>query len=153
MRDPVHAYTHIYENNIVTLWIQNSHMNLIYCVHDLSTIDLAVICKPYIHTHVGMHPPHTHRHTLTHMPTQTHTRTCTCKILAQINSCTLTPTLVNTPTTHTHTHTYIYIYIYTYLPMPSHWQDVTQGQFFKRSSVGLNKEFSFSSTDYLNKAK
>ena len=31
-----------------------------------------------------------------------------------------------------------------YLPTPPLWQDMTQGQFFKRSLTGLNSEFSFS---------
>ena len=42
---------------------------------------------------------------------------------------------------------YIYIYIYIYIhiyPTPPLGQDMTQGQFFKRSLTGLNSEFSFS---------
>ena len=35
-------------------------------------------------------------------------------------------------------------HIYPYLPTPSLGQDMTQGQFFKRSLTGLNSEFSFS---------
>ena len=31
-----------------------------------------------------------------------------------------------------------------YLPTPPFGQDMTQGQFFKRSLTGLNSEFSFS---------
>ena len=34
-----------------------------------------------------------------------------------------------------------------------HKQNVTQGQFFKQSTGGLNSEFSFFKTDCLNKAK
>ena len=33
---------------------------------------------------------------------------------------------------------------YTYLPTPPLEQDMTQGQFFERSLIGLNSEFSFS---------
>ena len=42
---------------------------------------------------------------------------------------------------------YIYIYIHTHTPYlltPLLGQDMTQGQFFKRSSTGLNSELSFS---------
>ena len=35
-------------------------------------------------------------------------------------------------------------YMYIYLPTPPPGQDVTQGQFLKRSLTGLNSEFSFS---------
>ena len=35
-------------------------------------------------------------------------------------------------------------YIISYLPTPPLGQDMTQGQFFKRSLTGLNSEFSFS---------
>ena len=35
-------------------------------------------------------------------------------------------------------------YIYIYLPTSPHKQDVTQGQFLKRSLRGLNSELSFS---------
>ena len=39
----------------------------------------------------------------------------------------------------------IYIYIcISYLPPAPFGQDMTQGQFFKRSITGLNSEFSFS---------
>ena len=31
----------------------------------------------------------------------------------------------------------------SYLPTPLLWQDMTQGQFFKRSLTGLNSEYSF----------
>ena len=34
--------------------------------------------------------------------------------------------------------------IISYLPTPPLGQDMTQGQFFKRSLTGLNSEFSFS---------
>ena len=34
--------------------------------------------------------------------------------------------------------------IYLYLPTPPLGQDMTQGQFFKRSLTGFNSEFSFS---------
>ena len=34
--------------------------------------------------------------------------------------------------------------IHSYLPTPPLGQDMTQGQFFKRSLAGLNSEFSFS---------
>ena len=37
---------------------------------------------------------------------------------------------------------YIYIYIYICIPTSPHEQDVTQGQFLKRSSTGCNTEFS-----------
>ena len=40
-----------------------------------------------------------------------------------------------------------------YLPTPSLWQDMTQGQFCKRSLTGLNSEFSFSKTSRLTKAE
>ena len=46
----------------------------------------------------------------------------------------------------------IYTYIY-YLPTPPLGQDMTQGQFFKRSLTGLNSEFSFSYTTCLTKAE
>ena len=36
------------------------------------------------------------------------------------------------------------IIILSYLPTPLLGQDMTQGQFFKRSLTGLNSEFSFS---------
>ena len=39
---------------------------------------------------------------------------------------------------------YIYIYIYDIYPTAPLRQDMTQGQFFKRSLTGLNSEFSFS---------
>ena len=35
-------------------------------------------------------------------------------------------------------------YAISYLPTPPLGQDMTQGQFFKRSLTGLNSEFSFS---------
>ena len=35
-------------------------------------------------------------------------------------------------------------YFTPYLPTPLLGQDMTQGQFFKRSLTGLNSEFSFS---------
>ena len=35
----------------------------------------------------------------------------------------------------------LYIYIYIYIPTPPLGQDMTQGQFFKRSLTGLNSEF------------
>ena len=38
-------------------------------------------------------------------------------------------------------------------PTPPHGQDMTQGQFFKRSLIGLNSEFSFSWTSCLAKAE
>ena len=44
---------------------------------------------------------------------------------------------------------YVYIYIYIYQPL-HHEQAVIQGQFFKQSLTGLNSEFSFSYTGYLN---
>ena len=44
-------------------------------------------------------------------------------------------------------------YIYIYLPTPPHEQDVTQGQFLKQSSTGLNSEFSFSYTSYQTMVK
>ena len=34
--------------------------------------------------------------------------------------------------------------VLSYLPTPPLGQDMTQGQFFKRSLTGLNSEFSFS---------
>ena len=40
-----------------------------------------------------------------------------------------------------------------YLPTPPIGQDMTQGQFFKRSLTGLNSEFSFSYTSCLTKAE
>ena len=40
-----------------------------------------------------------------------------------------------------------------YLPTPPLGQDMTQGQFFKRSLTGLNSEFSFSYTSCLTKAE
>ena len=40
-----------------------------------------------------------------------------------------------------------------YLPNPPLGQDMTQGQFFKRSLTGLNSEFSFSYTSCLTKAE
>ena len=40
-----------------------------------------------------------------------------------------------------------------YLPTPLLGQDMTQGQFFKWSSTGLNSEFSFSYTSCLTKAE
>ena len=42
---------------------------------------------------------------------------------------------------------------YSYLPTPPLGQDTTQGQIFKRSLIGLNSEFSFSSTSCLTKAE
>ena len=41
----------------------------------------------------------------------------------------------------------------SYLPTPPLGQDMTQGQFFKRSLTGLNSEFSFSYTSCLTKAE
>ena len=41
----------------------------------------------------------------------------------------------------------------SYLPTPPLGQDMTQGQFFKRSLTGLNSEFSFSWTSCLTKAE
>ena len=41
----------------------------------------------------------------------------------------------------------------SFYPIPPLGQDMTQGQFFKRSLTGLNLEFSFSSTSCLNKAE
>ena len=41
----------------------------------------------------------------------------------------------------------------SYLPTPLLGQDMTQGQFFKRSLTGLNSEFSFSLTSCLTKAE
>ena len=38
-----------------------------------------------------------------------------------------------------------YIYLFHIYPTPPLGQDMTQGQFFKRSLTGLNSEFSFSS--------
>ena len=38
-------------------------------------------------------------------------------------------------------------------PTPPLGQDMTQGQFFKRSLTGLNSEFSFSETSCLTKAE
>ena len=43
--------------------------------------------------------------------------------------------------------------ILSYLPPPPLGQDMTQGQFFKRSLTGLNSEFSFSWTSCLTKAE
>ena len=43
--------------------------------------------------------------------------------------------------------------VYSYLPTPPLGQDMTQGQFFKRSLTGLNSEFSFSKTSCLTKAE
>ena len=45
---------------------------------------------------------------------------------------------------------YIWHHIY---PTPPLEQDMTQGQFFKRSLTGLNSEFSFSKTSCLTKAE
>ena len=45
------------------------------------------------------------------------------------------------------------MYIYIYLPTPPHGQDMTQGQFFKRSLTGLSSEFFFSKTSCLTKAE
>ena len=42
---------------------------------------------------------------------------------------------------------------YSYLPIPPLGQDMTHGQFFKRSLAGLNSQFSFSSTSCLFKAE
>ena len=42
---------------------------------------------------------------------------------------------------------------YIYLPTPPLGQDMTQGQFFKRSLTGFNSEFSFSNTSCLTKAE
>ena len=39
-----------------------------------------------------------------------------------------------------------YILEYMYLPTPPHEQDVTKGQFFKWSLIGVNSQFSFSET-------
>ena len=36
--------------------------------------------------------------------------------------------------------------VYTYLPTPTLGQDITKGQFFKRSLAGLKSELSFSRT-------
>ena len=41
----------------------------------------------------------------------------------------------------------------SYLPTPPLGQDMTQGQFFKRSLTGLNSEFSFFLTSCLTKAE
>ena len=41
----------------------------------------------------------------------------------------------------------------SYLPTPPLGQDMTQGQFFKRSLTRLNSEFSFSKTSCLTKAE
>ena len=58
------------------------------------------------------------------------------------------------PETLTFIYIYIYIYIYiSYLPTPPLGQDMTQGQFFKRSLTGLNSEFSFSWTSCLTMAE
>ena len=43
--------------------------------------------------------------------------------------------------------------MYTYLPTPLLGQDMTQGQFLKRSLTGLNLEFSFSKSSCLTKAE
>ena len=42
---------------------------------------------------------------------------------------------------------------WSYLPTPPLGQDMTQGQFFKWSLIGLNSEFSFSKTSCLTKAE
>ena len=48
----------------------------------------------------------------------------------------------------------IYIYIGDPIyPTPLLGQDMTQGQFLKRSLAGLNSEFSFSKTSCLTKAE
>ena len=44
-------------------------------------------------------------------------------------------------------------WVVSYLPPPPLGQDMTQGQFFKRSLTGLNSEFSFSCTSCLTKAE
>ena len=44
-------------------------------------------------------------------------------------------------------------FVLSYLPTPPLGQDMTQGQFFKRSLTGLNSEFSFSWTSCLTKAE
>ena len=41
----------------------------------------------------------------------------------------------------------------SYLPTPPLGQDMTEGQFFKRSLAGLNSEFSFCETSCLTKAE
>ena len=38
----------------------------------------------------------------------------------------------------------LFFYFIHILPTPPHGQDMTQGQFFKRSLTGFNSEFSFS---------
>ena len=43
--------------------------------------------------------------------------------------------------------------VYHIYPTPPLGQDMTQGQFFKRSLTGLNSEFSFSKTSCLTKAE
>ena len=43
--------------------------------------------------------------------------------------------------------------MYIYLPTPPLGQEMTQGQFLKRSLTGLNSEFSFSLTSCLTKAE
>ena len=45
------------------------------------------------------------------------------------------------------------LFIISYLPTPPLGQDMTQGQFFKRSLTSLNSEFSFSKTNCLTKAE
>ena len=44
-------------------------------------------------------------------------------------------------------------YVLSYLPTPPLGQDMTQGQLFKRSLIGLNSEFSFSYTSCQTKAE
>ena len=47
----------------------------------------------------------------------------------------------------------LFVCTLSYLPTPPIGQDMTQGQFFKRSLTGLNSEFSFSETSYLTKVE
>ena len=48
---------------------------------------------------------------------------------------------------------FFFFFSISYLPTPPLEQDMTQGQFFKRSLASLNSEFSFSLTSCLIKAE
>ena len=99
------------------------HINRRACTHQIHTH----ACT-YIHTHVQ-----THTHIYIHMHLYTHAQKG-LHIYTYIR-------------THTFIHAhceYIYIHTYHIYPTPPLGQDMTHGQFFKRSLTGLNSEFSFS---------
>ena len=69
---------------------------------------------------------------------------------ADPNNLPQSPVALLSPNMHTKSYMHTYACIY---PTSPHRQDVTQGQFFKRSSTHLNLEFSFSETGCHTKIK